>query len=584
MSFIFDITTEQTRALLAQHVPHWNNSNFEVDVTVNQFNSYITYLSDMSFPDVKTARAILAAASCFEDQTTIDQVVEFLEFTSTNHCDSMFTPEFTAIRNRENKFRRECAKPCDDTTRPDYNDPIYQLTEITVDNMHAIASNWGKQSSDPNMILTSTRNKMIQDPNRFQYCINNMIKLYNQLIPETFKDNLAVAGGSVVSNLLEINDSHDIDMFMITKDDPVSILHQYIQYLKNSFKIVCSSRSNNCVTVYLAKPEGKIQSQKDLDTILLLPGQDISSNLDRRSQLALKASELQDQLDTLLSRPISNDSSYMNSYFQNRTHLLNQLTAVQKELSELSSSSSSDIDYNQREHLIKDVIKVQIILRQYCSLSQVLVGFDLDASCLGYYNGKLYCTSRGLHALTYRSNTVDLLRASTTYENRLIKYAQVKGFGVVVPNLKYFNSLIPYMKNVYSLKYLKGLIKLIAAEDVKPDKSIVMSDYDASGFDPFLFLNDNKIKYQKHWFIARNIDDVVFNTKCIDACNTNQIENNKAKEVKNSWGYSSSSKIYLCKVDPTLSFITKNPGQQGNLFTGSFQPINITWIQWASAK
>ena len=78
---------------------------------------------------------------------------------------------------------------------------------------------------------------------------------------------------------------------------------------------------------------------------------------------------------------------------------------------------------------------IQVILRIYSSPAEILLGFDLDASCLGFDGDRLWCAPRGLRALNMRTNTVDTTRRSLSYERRLEKYAQ-RGFSVTVPQLR----------------------------------------------------------------------------------------------------------------------------------------------------
>ena len=83
------------------------------------------------------------------------------------------------------------------------------------------------------------------------------------------------------------------------------------------------------------------------------------------------------------------------------------------------------------EHLQK-FIKIQIILRLYSSISEVLHGFDVDCSCMGYDSEGVWMTKRCAHALKYGINTVNFDRLSPTYETRLVKYA-ARGMSIYVP-------------------------------------------------------------------------------------------------------------------------------------------------------
>ncbi|KKY22090.1 putative ankyrin repeat protein [Diplodia seriata] len=77
---------------------------------------------------------------------------------------------------------------------------------------------------------------------------------------------------------------------------------------------------------------------------------------------------------------------------------------------------------------------VQIVLRIYKSVAEILTGFDVDASCAAYDGKQVYASPRALAAYMTQINTVDLTRRSPSYENRLSKYSH-RGFEVYWPNL-----------------------------------------------------------------------------------------------------------------------------------------------------
>jgi hypothetical protein len=76
---------------------------------------------------------------------------------------------------------------------------------------------------------------------------------------------------------------------------------------------------------------------------------------------------------------------------------------------------------------------LQFIGRYYRTPSEILHGFDLDASGIGLGpDGRIWMTQRCLHAIQTGCNTVDFDRMSPSYVPRLIKYAY-KGFRVRNP-------------------------------------------------------------------------------------------------------------------------------------------------------
>lgn len=77
---------------------------------------------------------------------------------------------------------------------------------------------------------------------------------------------------------------------------------------------------------------------------------------------------------------------------------------------------------------------IQIVLRIYKNVSEILTGFDIDCSGAAYDGKQVYCTPRALQSYVTQINHVDLSRRSPSYENRLSKYSH-RGFEVYWPDL-----------------------------------------------------------------------------------------------------------------------------------------------------
>ncbi|VUC32512.1 unnamed protein product [Clonostachys rosea] len=77
---------------------------------------------------------------------------------------------------------------------------------------------------------------------------------------------------------------------------------------------------------------------------------------------------------------------------------------------------------------------IQIVLRVYNSLSEILTGFDIDAAGGAYDGRQVYVTPRALASFITQVNHIDLTRRSPSYENRLSKYSH-RNFEVYWPDL-----------------------------------------------------------------------------------------------------------------------------------------------------
>lgn len=76
---------------------------------------------------------------------------------------------------------------------------------------------------------------------------------------------------------------------------------------------------------------------------------------------------------------------------------------------------------------------VQIVLKQYKTVEQLLDTFDIDASCFAYTGLHLVSNSRGLRSLELGGNIVSIHRQSPSYVGRLLKYHRKYGFGIYDP-------------------------------------------------------------------------------------------------------------------------------------------------------
>ncbi|KAF5656927.1 ankyrin repeat protein [Fusarium heterosporum] len=77
---------------------------------------------------------------------------------------------------------------------------------------------------------------------------------------------------------------------------------------------------------------------------------------------------------------------------------------------------------------------IQIVLRVYKSVSEILTGFDIDAAGGAYDGQHVYVTPRALGSFITQINHIDLSRRSPSYENRLSKYSK-RNFEVYWPEL-----------------------------------------------------------------------------------------------------------------------------------------------------
>ena len=81
------------------------------------------------------------------------------------------------------------------------------------------------------------------------------------------------------------------------------------------------------------------------------------------------------------------------------------------------------------------VIKIQIILRAFPSVSAVLHGFDIGSCCAAYDGFTARLTTLGAFSQLFRVNLINPEYRSTTYEQRLAKYFE-RGYALGLIHLK----------------------------------------------------------------------------------------------------------------------------------------------------
>ncbi|OHE91823.1 hypothetical protein CORC01_12897 [Colletotrichum orchidophilum] len=111
---------------------------------------------------------------------------------------------------------------------------------------------------------------------------------------------------------------------------------------------------------------------------------------------------------------------------------------------------------------------IQIVLRVYKSVGEILTGFDIDAAG-GAYDGKqVWVTPRALGSFITQVNQIDLTRRSPSYENRLSKYSH-RNFEVYWPELE--RSRIDPTIFERSFQRTLGLARLLVLERL-PTQSV----------------------------------------------------------------------------------------------------------------
>jgi hypothetical protein len=259
----------------------------------------------------------------------------------------------------------------------------------------------------------------------------------------------------------------------------------------------------------------------------------------------------------------------------------------------------------------KEYRQIQVILRLYNSIAQVISGFDLDSSAVAFDGEHIYAMPRYIRAVQNGYNLIDPKRQSTTYHIRLCKYLS-RGYAIADPGLQWnrinFAKLKPTNKVHGIASVLKNLNQKINYQNKSDYQNIILPrkcnynyklfvkhfylTYMQYNFRPYRHKYEHDIDFDK--FIEQNnIDIDIFyklNSNERKMCIASYLNTFKLPYVlsidsldpiMNTSTIVNPTQdpfILLCNTKMTISqepeFISINPGSQSN---GSFHPTFHNW-------
>nr|QBK87241.1 MAG: hypothetical protein LCMAC201_01430 [Marseillevirus LCMAC201] len=205
-------------------------------------------------------------------------------------------------------------------------------------------------------------------------------------------------------------------------------------------------------------------------------------------------------------------------------------------------------------------VKVQIILRLYKCVYEILAGFDVDSCAVAYNGHQVYLTDRSLNAFQTRMNIVDMSRRSPSYEHRLHKYNS-RGFGIYIPF-----DWTEYNKLYFLNRHTQGL-----------DRLLILQRYNCR---PGLQRLLNYITKRRNIKFSNRPTSNYEGTEELEINHKNGLRISTTQfnqRVTEPFRYTIFDSLRDFQVElGTTKFIVHNPGQQ---LTGSFQPLTSgDWI------
>ncbi len=196
-------------------------------------------------------------------------------------------------------------------------------------------------------------------------------------------------------------------------------------------------------------------------------------------------------------------------------YLLNIIEYVRRKFVKIVYNGNTITCKNQEDEYV-----VQIILREYTCISQLLHGFDIGSACAAFDGNSFYMTGLGHFAFKYGYNIVDMAMRSTTYEARLAKYHRLN-FGIIFPKMDMKNVKVV---SVHKDKYIVMPFMIMNISDISGSRIYtytveVAANMKANDYDSYditnirnFILEDSDLaidmKYvEKKWIPANTITD-----------------------------------------------------------------------------
>jgi len=116
------------------------------------------------------------------------------------------------------------------------------------------------------------------------------------------------------------------------------------------------------------------------------------------------------------------------------------------------------------ENIKYELVSIQIILKLYKSINEILYTFDLGSSAVGFDGKRLYFTSMSKFTYETMCNIVSENHISLSYEFRLLKYLR-NGFNIILPKLdkskiKGYRFKLPYLPEIIQDKSNENLLSI----------------------------------------------------------------------------------------------------------------------------
>ena len=279
---------------------------------------------------------------------------------------------------------------------------------------------------------------------------DNFVRLFYHRYPELKGVNLngLLVAGSAVGQFIRLQQgdpvwrASDVDIFLYGHASPEASQARLGCFIRDLDAQYHKNRQSKIYTMLVNESE----NAKAIIAAVQVPQQATSQFALRRGEeflTAAKASSAQTRITTLLAVikafPTATFARAADSseYCMVRPEIVSEqnwkdvamMCRYQAaEVSVIRTEGSLTIRYRESD------LKIQVIFRHYAHPSEVLHGFDMGPSAVGFDGTNVWFTGLGQFSYEYGVNLIDVSRRSPTFESRLLKYLGRK-FTLVAPHL-----------------------------------------------------------------------------------------------------------------------------------------------------
>jgi len=424
---------------------------YEISVSEIPKNSYLSSLISRRYTPTFDSEGNYIISEDPEDIPAFDAVYEFLVNKKFPEPTYWPTLDYLGVNpmsdyeiglNLEDRMRNAMYLP-EFANHPVNTDPHFGLIKLTPEIWNALQIN---RPNDPNLLFADI--PLVKQS--WDQVLTSLHELYYLL-----DSNVFIAGGRVFSALFGTK-ANDVDLFFhgLTAPEAEQKISRIIERMGHNDQnraelkeLVLQLDNNNPAHNEILREYALPRSLGYSDKISII------NDFVRTLRYEDKYNKHKANLEIML-----NDLGFTYVKHSRLKHARLNYAFDYGGVMSLKDKETLDRILKRSKDLVLDVIRtknslslndIQIILRLYRTPSEILHGFDVDSSSVGYDGTDVWLTQRALYAIANGTNTVNFNRMSPSYEYRLAKYG-TRGMAVRVPQFNRRNTKLPALEEKFN--------------------------------------------------------------------------------------------------------------------------------------